>query len=406
MSTYPEIDQHLARLRHVSMFVRDVEVAYARGRLGMVGGLTVGGLTVGGIDPWEAAVFVLACEAADRGGPEATRPSNDELLPSHQAHLAEIVFSVLLNEAWAREGAAVLADQLTTQGDRWGTWLAALLEPRQWGGWWSHPMRASLRHEIADALDHVATWARGRQFLRERQVHAMGVPGTVLFGHTPVGLARSSFDDPPLFWEHMMTNRPGGREWVDVPGHYWNPPYEHRPDFTSHGGTTDPAMAGTNERGWAVVQTEHAVQVGDRAYVRTQASDEHQHLGMFRADSDDGRADFVGVFVEVGPDRTAWVDMTGRGLADLAAVRAAQDAARSIDAFSRIVGESGALDSFREALADVSNSIDAVSEQTAALGESLRAMVEDVERSADTGARRRGPVGDRLWRRLERGRKR
>ena len=370
MSAYPEIEAILNG-GGSRMTVRGRECAFVRfsALRGDIRMIMLGAFKVVGIDPWEAALFLLACDVADRGGPEVPRPSTDDLLPSCQAHLAELVFAVMRDEAWAREAAAVLADQLTTRGDRWGTWLAALLEERVWGGWWTHPMRASLRHEIAEALSRVVTWAREQE--RARLSAAMGLPVAVTLGHAPGGLARSGFGESPLFWEHVMTDRPGGREWLDVPGHYWNPPYEHRPDFIPHGGTIGPAIAVTNER-----------------------------------DSDDGRADLVGVFVEVGPDRTAWVDMTGRGLADLAAVRAAQAAARSIDAFSRTVGESGSLDSFREALADVSNSIDAVSKQTADLGESLRAMVEDVERSADTGARRRGPVGDRLRRRLERGRKR
>jgi hypothetical protein len=61
----------------------------------------------------------------------------------------------------------VIADRFQTEGDPWGHWLAALLEPRQWGGWWEYPKRREHAGELAERLNRLTDemgLARGRVF--------------------------------------------------------------------------------------------------------------------------------------------------------------------------------------------------------------------------------------------------
>jgi hypothetical protein len=85
----------------------------------------------------------MTCERCDERG-------------SVDVGLAELVFAAAQGWPWAREHGSVIADRLQSEGDPWGHWLAALLEPRQWGGWFSYPKRREHAGELADRLDQLA----------------------------------------------------------------------------------------------------------------------------------------------------------------------------------------------------------------------------------------------------------
>jgi hypothetical protein len=75
--------------------------------------------------------------------------------------LAGLVFAAAQGWPWAREHGSVIADRLQAEGDPWGHWLAAMLEPRQWGGWRAYPKRREHACELAERLDQL-TADRGR----------------------------------------------------------------------------------------------------------------------------------------------------------------------------------------------------------------------------------------------------
>lgn len=69
--------------------------------------------------------------------------------------LLELVFFAAQGWPWALEHGGVIADQLQAAGDPWGLWLAALLEPRVWGGWVAYPTRRAVTADIVQRLDEV-----------------------------------------------------------------------------------------------------------------------------------------------------------------------------------------------------------------------------------------------------------
>ena len=106
-----------------------------------------------------AAQVVAAEDGTWRGSwPESCWRCESNKTVKHS--LADLIRHAAVGTPWALAHAYVLVDQLQSQGNRWGYWLAALLSPRRWGGWWTHPARKEVESEIALVLAWEATRVR------------------------------------------------------------------------------------------------------------------------------------------------------------------------------------------------------------------------------------------------------
>jgi len=78
--------------------------------------------------------------------------------PSDRVGVVRVTLTTLIKEfidgaACARDDLTIIAEQLMLDGNRWGYWIAALLAPRRWGGWWTHPARKELERELVLVLE-------------------------------------------------------------------------------------------------------------------------------------------------------------------------------------------------------------------------------------------------------------
>jgi hypothetical protein len=196
----------------------------------------------GTFDEW-TTVTIAGAGSLD-GRYNVTGPmSCDRCLVSGAAKiwLLELVFAAAQGWPWAREHGSVIADRLQGDGDPWGHWLAALLEPRQWGVWHAYPKRRDHAGELAERLDRLTderSLARGRVFdpvIRRAAMLAglgfsVGYNVVVDDGEDPRLTAVTRGDTTTLTFhdDQPHTVRTTSNDWRSYPADYRGQPLEYR----------------------------------------------------------------------------------------------------------------------------------------------------------------------------------